>query len=210
MGHKPVTLWPLLRSVGTMTNMSWLQFIAELIKSLAWPATVLTLVILFRNQLGRILLKLTKLKYKDLELDFERELKLAEKDAKAIDIAPQRRSIAAAKTDSAALLRQAEELAPNYPAPSVSVAWQAVEYELKQVVTGLGITDNPADLSPFKLVGLLRRQDAIDTPTADLLDRMRYLRNLTAHREVSITTDNASEYLSLARGVVEKLRSLHR
>ena len=192
--------------------MNWRQFAAEVIKSLAWPTTALILAVLFRNQFGRILLKLTRLKYKDIELDFESELKRAEKDAKAIDIAPQPRSIASAKSDSAKLLQQAGELAPDHPAPAVSVAWQAVEYDLRQAILRLAISDNPADLSPFKLVGLLRRQDAIDTPTSDLLDRMRYLRNMAVHHqhEISITTNDASEYVALARGVVEKLKALHR
>ena len=57
-----------------------LQFFASLAGSLAWPATVV--VVVLRNQCRRFLLTLTRLRYKDLELDFGRELKEVEKKAR--------------------------------------------------------------------------------------------------------------------------------
>ena len=54
--------------------MDWLQFLSSVVGSLAWPATVLALVVLLRAPVTRVLLTLTRLKYKDLELDFGREL----------------------------------------------------------------------------------------------------------------------------------------
>lgn len=53
------------------------------------PRPSVILVVLFRVPVRRALLSLTRLKYKDLELDFGHELKQLEKEAKAIDITPQ-------------------------------------------------------------------------------------------------------------------------
>src|ERR1700730_18334683 len=111
--------------------MDWLQFLASLIKSLAWPTTLVTLVVLFRAPVRRALLSVTRSKYKDLELDFGRELKQLEKEALAIDITPQTpKNIAPTKRDSPKLLQEAKKLGQNSPEPAVAVAWQAVEDEM--------------------------------------------------------------------------------
>lgn len=194
--------------------MDWLQFIASLIKSLVWPVTLLILVVLFRVQVGKVLLRLTRLKYKDLELDFGRELKLLEKEAKAIDIAPQpQKSIAPTKRDSSQLLQEAVQLAPSFPEPAVGVAWQAVEDELMQAVLRLAISpDYPAHNSALKNAELLKAQNAVDQRTLELLNRMRNLRNMAVHggHAIPITTDESLEFAALARGVVEKLQALRR
>jgi uncharacterized protein YutE (UPF0331/DUF86 family) len=194
--------------------VDWLQFIASLIKSLVWPTTLLILVVLFRVQVGKVLLRLTRLKYKDLELDFGRELKQLEKEAKAIDIAPQpQKSIAPTKRDSSQLLQEAVQLAPNFPEPAVAVAWQAVEDELMQAVMRLAISpDYPAHNSALKNAELLKAQDAIDQRTLELLNRMRILRNMAVHggHVTPITTDESLEFIALTRGVVEKLQALRR
>ena len=195
--------------------MDWLQFLASLIKSLAWPTTVVTLVVLFRAPVRRALLSLTHLKYKDLELDFEHELKQLEKEAMAVDITPQPpKRISLTKRDSSQLLQEAEALGQRFPEPAVAVAWQAVEDEMMQAVMRLAIVpDYPGHGSTFKNAELLRAQNAIDQRTFDLLNRMRNLRNMAVHGghgATSITTDEALEFLALARGVVEKLQSLRR
>jgi hypothetical protein len=41
--------------------MDWLQFLASLVKSLAWPTTLVILVLLFRVPVRRALLSLTRL-----------------------------------------------------------------------------------------------------------------------------------------------------
>src|SRR5260370_1218861 len=126
--------------------MDWLQFLASLVKSLAWPTALVILVLLFRVPVRRALLSLTRLKYKDLELDFGRELKELEKEAKAIDITPQPpKSIAPTQRDSSQLLQEAAQLAQRFPEPAVAVAWQAVEDELMQAVMRLAVSpDYPA------------------------------------------------------------------
>jgi hypothetical protein len=191
--------------------MDWLQFLASLVKSLAWPTALVILVLLFRVPVRRALLSLTRLKYKDLELDFGRELKELEKEAKAIDITPQPpKSIAPTQRDSSQLLQEAAQLAQRFPEPAVAVAWQAVEDELMQAVMRLAISpDYPA----LKNAELLKAQNAIDQRTFELFNRMRNLRNLAVHGghgAAFITTDEALEFLALARGVVEKLRALRR
>ena len=103
-----------------------------------------------------MLLTLTRLKYKDLELDFGRELKQLEQKAKAIEVKPQQsKAIPPAAKDSAQLLDEAERLAQDFPEPAVAVGWQAVENELMSAVMRLAISpDYPAHNSAMKNVEL--------------------------------------------------------
>ena len=196
--------------------MDWLQFLASLVSSLAWPIAVVVLVILLRVPITRVLLTLTRLKYKELELDFGRELKQLEQEARAIDIVPQKpKSIAPIKKDSLQLLEEATRFAQDFPESAVAVGWQAVEDELMSAVMRLAISpDYPPYNSALKNAQLLKEQDAIDERTFAILSRMRILRDMVVHRVrvgTSITTsEEAIEFLALARGMVEKLRTLSR
>ncbi len=52
--------------------MSWKQFVASIVSSLAWPTIVLVVLLVFRNELQKVIQGLAHFKYKDLELDFEK------------------------------------------------------------------------------------------------------------------------------------------
>ncbi len=158
--------------------MDWLQFLSSVVGSLAWPAIVLALVVLLRAPVTRVLLTLTRLKYKDLELDFGRELKQLEEQAKAIEVKPQQpKALPPAPKGSAQLLAEAERLAQDFPEPAVAVGWQAVEDELMSAVMRLAISpDYPVHNSALKNAELLLGQKAVDENTIDLLKRMRNLR----------------------------------
>jgi uncharacterized protein YutE (UPF0331/DUF86 family) len=195
--------------------MNWLQFFSSVVGSLAWPATVITLIVLLRAPVTRVLLTLTRLKYKDLELDFGRELKQLEEQAKAIEVKPQQpQALPAAAKGSAQLLAEAERLAQEFPEPAVAVGWQAIEDELMSAVTRMAVPPGyPPYNSALKNAELLLGQKAVDENTIDLLKRMRNLRNMAVHGSRglgNVTTHQAIEFIALARGVVEKLSRLSR
>jgi hypothetical protein len=195
--------------------MNWLQFIASLVGSLAWPATLVIAIFVLRDPITRALLTLTRLRYKDLELDFGHELKQLEKKARALDIPPQpARTLIPVEKHASQLLEEATPLAHDFPEPAVALGWQAVEDELMSAVKRLAISaDYPPYNSALKNARLLREQNAIDENTFDLLNRMRNLRNMAVHRgqgPTRITVDEALEFLALARGVVQKLQSAKR
>ncbi len=195
--------------------MDWLQFLASVVGSLAWPATVVTLIVLLRDPVTRVLLTLTHLKYKEIELDFGRELTQLEDKAKAIEVKPQQpKAHLPVKKDEALFLDEAERLAQDFPEAAVAVGWQAVENELMFAVTWLAILpSHPFHNSAMKNAELLVAQKIINEGTFDLLKRMRNLRNMAVHRGHGVgqvTTDQAIEFVALAKEVVEKLGALHR
>ena len=191
--------------------MNWMDFVASLFKSIAWPTTVLILVFSFRALIKRVLANLTRVKYGELRMDFGRELKQVEKEAKAINIQPRPlRSIAPVKKEPLKLLEEAGQLASQYPEPAISVGWQAVEAQLKDSISGLQPEKRHEQFSLGTTLGnaeVLVGEKLIDFATFELIRSMYKLRNLAVHGQGgSITADEAYEFLAFAKGIVEKLR----
>jgi hypothetical protein len=57
-----------------------LTFTSELVKSLAWPAATVGIVLLLRKPMGKLLVLLKKLKYGDLEAEFGELVQQAAKE----------------------------------------------------------------------------------------------------------------------------------
>ncbi len=54
--------------------MDWLTFLATIIQAVAWPVTIVAIAYLLRKELRALIPLLTKLKYKDIELEFGRRV----------------------------------------------------------------------------------------------------------------------------------------
>lgn len=192
-----------------------LQFVASIIDSLAWPITTVGLFVLLRKPVERILLTLTKLKYKDLELDFGRELHSIEQQAKQAAVLPVPqpipKSVGGPKTP-AELLEEADRLAPEFPEPAVAVAWSAVEDSLSGAAERLTGTTKYRGVACARTIKLLRERNVIDEKTTSVLARMQNLRNESLHERWNafggVSADEAREYIALARGISEMLERI--
>jgi hypothetical protein len=193
--------------------MFTLQFIAEIVDSIAWPVTVVALIYLLRRPLGELLRDVSKFRYGDFELDFGREISALEDKAKTAGLV-----VPAAKTpkrhppNSDQIISDAQRLAVDFPGPAVGLAWTAVERELIQAVMRLKISaDFPPYNSPLRSIVMLGKQGYLDKESQEILDRMRKLRNAAVHPGADlmrISSDEAQEFITLTEGVTAKLKSL--
>ncbi|MER3513447.1 MAG: hypothetical protein C4310_02805 [Chloroflexota bacterium] len=62
--------------------MDWLTFVTELIKALAWPITILIIIIVLRKPLANLIPTLQRLRYRDLEIEFGRSVQELASEAK--------------------------------------------------------------------------------------------------------------------------------
>lgn len=196
--------------------MDALQFIASIVGSLAWPAAIVILAFMLQTPFRKLLLELTRFRYGDMEIDFGREVRNLEDRAKTAGLQLPERPAAPklGATDSSQIIADASRLATDFPGPAVALAWTAVEYELMQAVMRLSISaDYPPYNSPLKNVALLHEVGNLDGETRKLIDRMRNLRNAAVHpstERVSISPDEAGEFIALTIAVTRKLKSLTR
>ena len=189
--------------------MNYLQFIASLIHSLAWPATIVVLAAIFRKPLRDLLQHLDRFKYGKVEIDFRRELDQIEAYARTIDLKPAPKQISPGPRTAEQILADAERLAADFPEPAVGLGWTAIEQELTSGTARLGLSsDFP---SPGRQIEALRKAGQLDDETYEILRRMRNLRNMAVHGSAAyggISSDEVREFLALAAGVVRRLREI--
>src|SRR5687767_11908013 len=65
---------PFADRVSSIRTTDILQFIAAIVAALAWPLAVVVVALLFRASVGKLIPGLSRLKWKDLELEFKKEL----------------------------------------------------------------------------------------------------------------------------------------
>lgn len=156
-----------------------------------------------------MLSRLTRLKYKDLDADFGSAVRELEEEAQKIDISP---ALPPSKSETPIIgsfdrLAEAERLIAEFPEPAVARAWQSVEDALLEVATRLGVVGGAnVRAMPLSITAALVSGGHIDQSTAELLGRMRKLRNLAVHGGgLPISSDEAKEFVALARGIAERL-----
>jgi hypothetical protein len=68
--------------------MDWLTFFSSLIGSLAWPATVGMVVIIFRSQVSSLIKSVSRLKWREVEAEFGEMVEQIREDVRQIENNP--------------------------------------------------------------------------------------------------------------------------
>jgi hypothetical protein len=181
-----------------------LSFIAAMTKALAWPVTVVFLAMLFRRPLFDLVPLLRRLKYGDLEIDFEREIRALETVADQVLPKTKDFEIRALRLDE--LHDEITRLAGTMPAAAVVVAWSDVERALLAAAERNNITkkEDPVHQNPIYIVRSLALRDKIDRLTLTIFSELRRLRNAATHGAQQITRSEALEFSDLAARLIDK------
>lgn len=180
--------------------MNWMEFVIQLLDKLAWPLLALLALLTLRQPLAELVSQAKRLKYKDLELEFDQDLQAVSKEAEAAfpELSADKRS---------RLLSTVKHL----PNTAIIEAWdmldQAAERLIRQQVEG-------ADLNVptrYKTMGsILAQNDLLDTKKLKLFTELRQLRNKVAHaRGFSVGQAEAVLYIELCCRLTEYLNSQH-
>ena len=185
----------------------YLGFISEIISHLAWPVTVLIIAILLRKRLGDLLSSITKLKFRDLEMDFKRLAESAEK--LPVAEAPRQPMSEPNQTFFTSFEKQVMDIATHAPSAAILLAWTGVETAMASAVSRMSISPDPPSMrSSGHTLDCLRRFAGLPNEVGNLIDEMRILRNKVAHDEnhkSSILTESAVAYGESAVRVIDFL-----
>jgi uncharacterized protein YutE (UPF0331/DUF86 family) len=190
--------------------MGWKQFIANLVSSLAWPTVIALILFAFRSELMKILQRLAHLKYKDLELQFEKVKQQAEELPEELA-----REEPALKNPAVTSLEgQIWDAVERAPSAAILLAWSALETAMASAVNRMAISpDPPSYRSPTHNIEMLHKYGALPDRYAHLLSEMRMLRNNVAHPRdsiLSITQDQARNYAKIAIDMIQHLEHMQR
>jgi hypothetical protein len=183
--------------------MNLLGFFASTIGSLAWPAAVFGLVLMLRKPIRDLIPALQKLKYKELELDFDRDV--AEIRAEVDQELPPGSQSALPAPDTSIVAK----LAQVSPRAAVQEAWREVEQAALDAARQLGGDRFRNKSLTFEAIRLLERAERVDRGVISLLRDLRGLRNQAVHApEFALSNSAALEYAASAAVVTRYLRSL--
>ena len=181
--------------------MDWLQFLASVVGSIAWPATVITVVLILRSEIVALLPFLRRLKAGPLEAEFEREVK--ELKNEAAQALPEELSQTLEGRDR--LLKLAE-LSPR---AAILEAWQGVEFAARRVAMQYGGSPVPDVRSPGRLTKELAQMGAVSVDDIALMQDLRGLRNQATHSpDFNPSFEAVANYIQLATAVQARLEQL--
>jgi hypothetical protein len=186
-----------------------LEFVSSVIKSIAWPSVLLTITILLRKPIIKILSNLNKVTYNNLEMDFAQQLEEIETSLETNESTSDISHTPDLKID-----KEINTVAQISPSASITMTWAKVEQEILSTIKRLSISpDYPFYNSPLKNINLLRDAGLIDDETEKSLNELRTIRNKAVHGHITdtdITYQEAIKYYELSIKVIKILKNLKR
>jgi hypothetical protein len=181
--------------------MNWMQFIAAIVRAVAWPAVVMVAAVLLRRPLVRLIPLLRHLKYGELELEFAEGVQSAREEAE-VTLAPLTAPVARVPEVDSLL-----QLATESPRLAVVGAWRLVESSAHRACAALGVpVERGRPFAGLELTYALRREGVLDDATLTMMNRLRSLRNQAVHgEEFSVDEASAREYVRLAEALAQRI-----
>ena len=178
--------------------MDWKQFIASIISNLSWPSVAIIILFMFKTELAKIVERLTHLKYKDIELDFEK----VKQQAEVLHEEFFQEEATVESPIFTSLEDQIMEAVESSPSAAILLAWSGLETAIASAVSRLEISqDSPFRRSPIHNIEALKKQKRLSNTHLSLLHEMRILRNKVAHERdsmLSVSQEQASNYADTA------------
>ena len=207
------------RSATVGEGMIALNGFVSMINALAWPIATIGLALLFRVEVKSAIARIGHLKYRELEVSFGGELKQAEALARSAP-APGRMVLEVEPGSPAPTVcgeprpvspvqGELQRLASRSPRAAVLEAWSAVGQALVKAAAKLGDRRAPAPLRAEDACRYLIDRGWLTGPDAQLVERVRALRDKVAHAEdVTPTADEARRFVDLALPLVGRIEAL--
>lgn len=188
--------------------MDILSFIASVISSLAWPGMVILCVIILRKPIAELIPLMRNIKFKDLEIEFERRLDELGAEADRAELPPVPSPTTEPPTEvgpGTSYWETIEPLSEVSPRAAIAEAWRRVEWALDEYFRRLG------QERPSSFQGMLRALRAQGRPipaAINLFQELRVLRNYAVHEhDFEIDSQRAIEFARLSERIIASLEA---
>lgn len=185
------------------------SLIARYIEALVWPVTAIIILLLFRSQIARVILRLSRFKYKDAVFEFGKDLEDAENKAASLDLPPPKvlRQVTEPITIASSYDRL-YELASSSPRGAITESWLRIEAAVNEAAQKLGIGPVRHYRAWEQVIAELVKREKIPQSTIYLFNDLRKIRNNAVHMiEFEISTQEAARYVDLAMGLVYRIQT---
>jgi len=184
--------------------MDALTFLSEVIRSVAWPVTVVVLVAFLRKPLIELIPLLRRLKYKELELEFSQEVSELKAEAESISQeCPEEQS--RISPSSSRILN----LVSFSSRASIMEAWLEVESAAIAVASSFWNQAPSEAMKNYPKLGeYLFQCEVINEKQLDIFNSLRKLRNKAVHaEELELKEKDARSYVQLALDLAAHIRN---
>jgi hypothetical protein len=181
------------------------QFITSLVNSIAWPATIIFLVIFFRKLIYKLILSLETLSFKDLKLNFHQELIRLEQVATKAQIPLSKR-----EETQEFFYKKVIDLSQSSPIGAISLAWINVEEAVNQAIKRLNIKTSDSHISQIQKIRALASQPHFSSEILQIIEGLRFARNNVVHSQPSkesITEGDVVNFIELSENVITYLNN---
>jgi hypothetical protein len=185
--------------------VSVLEFIATLVKALAWPLAAFGIALLFRSKILELLSTgMSRLKIGPVEAEWDRtaavtgvEVEQARVTTLPSPPAGPRRSEVQSAVDLASDL-----LKSGHTDAAVIEAFGAIERSLLGLLMDAGVGVTQLHIGGAGLAKLAEQEGHVTEATARAIEGLAVLKNLAANSDTATTQDRATEYLTMTEGVL--------
>lgn len=185
--------------------MGWLEFIASMTKSLAWPLVVILIFILFRKEIKERIRDILKLSLPGVAAEFDK--KADEVKSSLVNASSPLGGVLVAAPEAIAFeIRESqdEEIESFANVGRIVSAWSKIENIVKRRLQAVNV--DVTRLGPSQLLLAAKTQNLITRDQFDSLRGLLAMRNLAAHgRADEITNNRVSEFLVLANAIMTLL-----
>ncbi|HCF2594665.1 hypothetical protein ACSBR8_00570 [Pseudomonas aeruginosa] len=186
--------------------MDWMQFLAAVISSVAWPAAVVVILTMLRKPIGDLLPLIEKFKYKDIEVNLRKQLEAARDQVESVVADEPVADIPEPPTSF-------QNLAKADPRAAVLSAWLPVESELFNFASAVGYETSRKE-PIHRVIRNLEKMGLLDRTVAGSLDKLRIVRNDAVHlseRQVSYEEAmNMAELCEWTRSQLQRLQMIYK
>lgn len=184
--------------------MDSLTFTSEAIKALAWPTAIVAVSLMIRKPVIELLPFLRRLKYKEIELEFSKEIAQLKAEVKAAKPTTSHKD----ETANASIDRLLN-IASISTSAAIIEAWLELESASIAVASSFW-SESPSDVfrNYPRLGEYLLQCKVIDNKQLAIFNQLRDLRNKVAHAvALNISEDEARTYIELASSLSAYMRA---
>lgn len=181
-----------------------MELLVELIVGISWPATILILAFTFRREAITLFSRITRLRYKELEADFEETIRELKAEA------PVELAVLGQKVLPASWVTQRKsellELAEISPRAAVLESWLEVEKAVRDLTIAVGILESP---KPHDQMRELVESGVVPAMFLESIDELRRLRNTAAHStDFGLPAQLVQSYVEYSLSIVDALEAI--
>jgi hypothetical protein len=177
--------------------MESFEIIEKIVGHIAWPLVAILALHHFSDEFRSFIRRIQNAKFKNVELDLEKEIQDIKSDAVDAGI-----TIA---YDISTFPRDSIESIETAPEWAFIKSWQEIENTLQSYYNGIsGLKTNRANIKT--ILNYLEDHNIIDVHMKMIIEKLRATRNLIVHNpDPSITRGEALEWLGIAKSVKDRL-----